>query len=606
MRTRACVAALTLALAVQSTHAGAPLGKSLKKAMLDDSDRVSVVVRWKRGVTRPQLSGARNVPLFGISGATLSSDAIEALAKTDAVDAIFHDHPIVLEEPRIPQTADELADKEKKMRRTWGLDAIEAHRVHQELGITGKGVRVGIVDTGIDGLHPMFRNKLSGWHDFTGMLSPTADDTDGHGSHVAGTIGGGESPDGVAIGVAPGASLIVARGLGRRQGSTFTLLAAMAYCADPDSDPATDDGARVINCSFGGNNPDTDPLWNDVLAFLSGRNVMAVVAAGNEGDQGEGSVSGPGYLEGSFTVGAVNLRRQRASFSSYSPAKLGNTPRSFIKPDIAAPGVEVLSTREKNVIGRMDGTSMAAPHVAGVVALVCEANPNLTVNEIRELLEATATDLGETGRDHETGAGLINAFRAVTRAKEMLTRPKVTRSTEDLLTEGQRFMVGNNLPAANQRFMRIIQTGDFSADLTQSAMYYLSEGYYRQGNFRGALSGFGKLAEIAPKSPWGAKATFQIGKCYKETPANGTAQANLTFAKADEAFTRFIHTYPDHEWVPTAAVEKANCLASLGRTAEAVTVLKMTLERFPNRPETVAMQELLQRLDGGTVDPLAP
>lgn len=596
--------ALALALAA-SAQADVPLSKSLKKAMLDDSGKASVVVRWKHGA-HPALPGARHVPLLNISGATLPVAKIEELSRSSAVEAIYHDEPITLEQPRIPETVDELTAQEQKMRRTWGLDAIEAHRVHQELGITGKGVRVGVVDTGIDGTHPMFRDKLRGWHDFTGMLSPTPDDQDGHGSHCAGTIAGGVTPEGVSIGVAPGAELLVARCLGARQGSTFTLLAGMMFCADPDGNPETDDGARVINCSFGGRGGDNDPLWTQAIRFLNERNVIAVVAAGNEGDEGEGSVASPGYLEPSFTVGAVNLKHRRASFSSFEGPRMGNRPKSFMKPDIAAPGVAVLSTREKNVIGRMDGTSMATPHVAGVVALVCEAHPKITVQEIKELLEATATDLGETGRDHETGAGLINAFKAVERAKQMATEKKVARSEDELLTEGQRFAVGANLPAANLRFMQILASGDFSRDIVQQAAYYLSEGYYRQGNFRGALNGFAKLAEIAPQSKWGAQAAFQIGKCYKETPANGTAEANLTFTKADEAFRKFVVTYPKHEWVPLAAVESANCLASLGRIDEAVQVLQMVLGKFGDRPEAVAAAELMNRLQGGVADPLAP
>ena len=604
MIARRIAALLALTCLTGAVHAQATLSRSLKKAMLDSPARVSVVVSWKRGELKPTLPGARHIPIFGVSGAALSADKIEELAHSPAVDAIYHDAPITLEEPRIPQTVDELAAQELKQRHTWGLDAIGAIRVHTELGITGKGVRVGIVDTGIDGLHPMFRDKLVGWQDFTGNLSPEADDVDGHGSHCAGTIAGGTTPDGIAIGVAPGAQLIVARSLGARQGSIFSILAGMAYCADPDGNPATDDGARVINCSFGGTNPESDPLWTNVLSYLASRNVLAVVAAGNEGEQGPDSVSAPGYLPGAFTVGAMNLHHERASFSSFSPAKLGNRPKSFIKPDIAAPGVSVLSTREKNVIGRMDGTSMATPHVVGVVALVLEANPKLTVNEIREVIESTATDLGETGRDNETGAGLINAYKAVQRARELAAQPAKELSTAELLTEGQRFMVGNNLPAAAQRFMQIIQTGDLAADPTQAAMYYLSEGYFRQGNFRGALSGFAKLAEIAPKAAYGAKAAFQVGKCYKETPVDSAAEANLTYGKAIQAFDRFMTTYPDHEWVPLALIEKANCLATVGANDLAAQVLTDFMQRFPNHPAAVHAAELMARVQGGVKDPL--
>ena len=597
MRKRTHAALLAL-VAAGTVHAEVPLSRSLKKAMLDDADHVPVVVRWKANAQRPQLLSASDVPAFGISAATLSEARIQELAKSDAVDAIYHDAPMPLEQPDIPKTVDELDAQEHKLRRTWGLAAIGADRVHAELGITGKGVRVGIVDTGIDGLHPFFRDKLRGFKDFTGVLSPEADDTQGHGSHVAGTIAGGITPDGVAIGVAPGCELVVSRVLGPRQGRLSMILAGMAY--------VTESGARVINCSFGSSgSPESDPLWNDVLGYLASRNVLPVVAAGNDGRNGPGTVGSPGYLEGSFTVGAVRPDLQRADFSSYSEEKLGNRPKSYLKPDIAAPGFSVLSTREKNVIGRMNGTSMATPHVVGVVALMLEANPSLTPPRIREIIEETATDLGDTGRDSQYGAGLINAYKAVSRAKELVGAPVVQKSDDDLLTEGQRLMVGNNLPAAASRFMQIVQRADWKDTKVQAAAYYLSEAYYHQGNFRGAVNGFAKLAELAPKSEFGIKAVFQVAKSYKETPVDNPAQTNLTYTKAAEWFSKFIAENPDHEWVPTAMIEVANSYASLNQPDRAKQVLGAFLQRFAGHPEAAHAYALMEKLEGGTRDPLA-
>jgi len=257
------------------------------------------------------------------------------------------------------------------------------------------------------------------------------------------------------------------------------------------------------------------------------------------------------------------------------------------------------------VIGRMDGTSMATPHVAGTVALVLEANPKLTIDEVRQLLEDTATDLGPTGRDPEFGAGMVNAYAAVLRAKELAAQPARAQSPDELLTEGQRRMVAGNLPAALARFQQVIGNGDFHDDRTQAAAYYLSEAYYRQGNFRGAVNGFSKLAELAPQSAWGAKAMFQIGKCYKETPVDTPAETNLTYNKAAEWFGRFVATYPDHEWVPLAMIEVANAYASLNRIDDARAALDQFFGRFGNRPEAAQAAALMDRLQQGTRDPLA-
>jgi subtilisin family serine protease len=616
----AAIASCVILAGAATPASAAELGKGLKKAMIDETDRVPVIVRWAAeagagaagGKASPAGSRAlgaglvRELPRFGMSAARLSSAEIQKLAQSPQVSGIHLDEPIALDDPPAdPVAPRDVLEAEKKSRLAWGVETIEAHRVWSELSVTGRGVRVGIVDTGIDGLHPLFASKLRAWGDLTGHLSPEPDDRDGHGTHVAGTIAGGAGPDGIRLGVAPDAELVIGRALGSRQGSLGMILAALAFVADPDGDPRTDDGARVINCSFGGTSPEADPVWTDVLAELAARGVVVVVAAGNGGRDGAGTVAAPAYLAGSLAVGALGPDRKRAVFSGHSPPVLGNRPRSFLKPDVCAPGVSVLSLGQRNTFERMNGTSMAAPHVTGTIALMLQANPSLTAGEVREILEETATDVGETGRDPEHGSGLVNAYGAVKRALEMKDVARAEPSVDQLLAEGQRAMVANHLQRAIDRFMRVIQTQDHSNESARSAMYYLGEAYARQGNFRGAVACFKKLVEIAPDSPMSARARFQIGKAYKETPTAGPQETVVTLQKSIEAFDQFLAAHPGHEWVPLALVEKAKCLVALNRVPEGVEIARAVAARYANQPAAAAAMELLSKLEAGQgSDPL--
>lgn len=280
--------------------------------------------------------------------------------------------------------------------------------------IVGSNVRVGILDTGIDANHPDLKGKVVMYRNFMGGSQEPMDDH-GHGTHVAGTIAGGNA-SGRAIGVAPQAKLVIGRILGRSGAATeANILLSLQWMADPDNNPETPDAVHVVSNSWGYNgrfntrDPQDDPNCA-VLNRLRAMNVLPVFAAGNEGPSAN-SLRVPGACPDAFTVGATDSRDDIARFSSRGPAKWKTV--EIPKPDISAPGVNTISAKPGGGYQAMSGTSMATPHVAGVVALVKQARPQLNQAQLQEALQRTALDLGNSGFDLFFGHGRANAIQAV-------------------------------------------------------------------------------------------------------------------------------------------------------------------------------------------------
>lgn len=267
----------------------------------------------------------------------------------------------------------------------WGVDRIDAELSNQ----TGVGVKVCVVDTGIDKDHPDLQANLVGGKNFVAKgatVDPTKwDDDNGHGSHVAGTIAAVDNAIGV-VGVAPSASLLAVKVL-NRQGSGYLsdVVAGIDYCVQ--------NGAKVVSMSLGSNS-DVQALHDAVdAAYASG--VLLVAAAGN--DYG-GAVSYPAAYDTVVAVSATDSADNVASFSNVGP-----------EVELAAPGVGILSTYKDGGYATLSGTSMATPHVSGAAALAWEANPLLSNAEVRALLQSTADDLGAAGKDNLFGYGLVDA-----------------------------------------------------------------------------------------------------------------------------------------------------------------------------------------------------
>jgi subtilisin family serine protease len=307
----------------------------------------------------------------------------------------------------------------------WDLIAIGADRVHSQLTVTGRGVTVGSSDSGVDGTHPAlsatFRGGDDSWYDpWDGTRAPT--DGVGHGTHTLASAVG--TPN---VGVAPGAQWTACVDLDRNLGDPGHYLDCLQFMLAPfpvGGDPFRDGrparSPQVLTNSWGC--PDIEGCdlgtLREATAAFAAAGTFFVAAAGNSGPTC-GSIKDPPAPYGDvLTVGAVDERGVVAPFSSRGPA-----PDGSAKPDIVAPGAEVLSALPGGGYGILSGTSMAAPHVAGVVALMWSAQPALIGDpaRTRAILRDTAVPVAPQatcgGTANTGGAGRVDAYAAVRAAQ---------------------------------------------------------------------------------------------------------------------------------------------------------------------------------------------
>ncbi len=260
----------------------------------------------------------------------------------------------------------------------------------------GAGVRVAVVDTGITPRHPDLR--VYGGASFVPGVTRWTDDHY-HGTHVAGTIAALLNGRGV-VGVAPRAQLYAVKVLNRNgSGYSSWILNGLAWCMRARM--------NVVNLSLGSGATTHNPrsysrAYEQAGGWLRRYGILPVAAAGNSGRTTRPFVGNPARCPSFMAVSAIDCRRRRASFSSYGP-----------QVEICAPGVSVWSTVPPNRYHQLNGTSMAAPHVSGVAALVKARHPSWRGDTIRVWLWRTALDLGAPGRDWFYGFGQVNAYRAV-------------------------------------------------------------------------------------------------------------------------------------------------------------------------------------------------
>ncbi|MDH6550651.1 S8 family peptidase [Streptomyces sp. SAI-041] len=275
-------------------------------------------------------------------------------------------------------------------------------------GYDGKGVEVAVLDTGIDTTHPDLAAAVTEAKDFSGTGS--TDDKAGHGTHVAATVAGsGARSGGRYKGVAPGAEILNAKVLNDDgEGTDSSVIAGLEWAAGQ--------GARVANLSLGQEDtPGEDPVEAAVNALSKSTGMLTVAAAGNEGPDA-GTVGSPGAAESALTVGAVDGEDRLADFSSTGP-----TADNALKPDLTAPGVDIVSARAAHgYMGdpaadgyvSMSGTSMATPHAAGGAAILAQRHPDWTGARIKQALTASTTPTtGATG--HQQGTGRLDVSRAL-------------------------------------------------------------------------------------------------------------------------------------------------------------------------------------------------
>ena len=299
---------------------------------------------------------------------------------------------------------------------TYGLSMMNVPRVWQELGLTGEGVTVGILDSGWAN-HPELKGRVLKSRDFIdGAPDDTPADEYDHGTHCMGTIGG-SSASGKAIGVAPSVTFIVGKIFSKDNEATDDLiLEAMQWMADPDGNPLTNDQPRIVSNSWGDAPQDAalEALYKEAINTWTELGMVSVFAAGNDGKPG--TVNSPGGHEGAISVGSVTSKEKLSFFSSQGPFKFDG--REYEKPDLCAPGSSVYSLSPDGGYGYKSGTSMATPHVAGVVALMLQANPEITIKRVKEILKTSCKNLGKPGYDLSFGHGRLDAFTAVAKAQK--------------------------------------------------------------------------------------------------------------------------------------------------------------------------------------------
>jgi len=343
----------------------------------------------------------------------LSLEKVQQIARTPGVLSVMPDEVVFLEQPV------EVNQQVSAGSMTYGLDSLEVPEVWEKYGLRGEGVSVGVMDTGWSN-HADLAGKVIRSKDFISTFEENQpNDDQGHGTHCMGTIGGG-SASGKAIGIAPDVKFIVAKIFDSRgRSSRSAILKAMQWITDPDGDPETRDFPRVISNSWGKQYEgfENETQYRRATRVWREFGIAPVFAAGNAG-LSKNAISSPAALDSTLAVAAVDHKDEVASFSSRGPVQWENG-LVLEKPDVTAPGVKIYSASYKGGYVSYSGTSMACPHVAGVVALMLQANPNLSVDEIFSILRQSATELGKPGWDSEYGYGKISALRAVEIAQSL-------------------------------------------------------------------------------------------------------------------------------------------------------------------------------------------
>jgi subtilisin family serine protease len=279
------------------------------------------------------------------------------------------------------------------------------------LGFRGQGVVVANMDTGVDATHPdlagRWRGGSNSWFDPNGQHPTTPVDVNGHGTWTMGVMVGGDA-GGSSIGVAPDAKWIAVKIFNDQGAATSTgIHLGYQWLLDPDGNPATADTPNVVNNSWTLSSPGCNLEFQLDLQNLRAAGVLPVFAAGNSGPSANTSVS-PANNPGALAVGATSNADAIYGSSSRGPSSCGQP----VFPQVVAPGVSVLSSDLFGLYARASGTSLAAPHVSGALALLLSAFPGLSPDRQEAALEGAAVDLGAPGADTTFGYGRLDTLAA--------------------------------------------------------------------------------------------------------------------------------------------------------------------------------------------------
>ncbi|MFE0315661.1 S8 family peptidase [Streptomyces albogriseolus] len=407
-----------------------------------------------------------------------------------------------------------------------------------EAGYDGKGVKIAVLDTGVDATHPDLKGQVTASKNFTS--APTTGDVVGHGTHVASIAAGtGAQSKGAFKGVAPGAKILNGKVLDDAGfGDDSGILAGMEWAAAQ--------GADIVNMSLGGmDTPETDPLEAAVDKLSAEKGILFAIAAGNEGPQ---SIGSPGSADSALTVGAVDDKDKLADFSSTGP-RLGD---GAVKPDLTAPGVDITAASAKgNDIAKevgekpagymtISGTSMATPHVAGAAALLKQQHPEWKYAELKGALTASTKDGKYT--PFEQGSGRVQVDKAITQT--------VIAEPVSLSFGVQQWPHADDKPVTKKLTYRNLGTEDVTLKLTSTA--------------------------TGPKGKAAPAGFFTLGASTLTVPANGTASVDVT---ADTRLGGAVDGVYSAYVVATGAGQSVRTAAAVEREVESYNVTLKVLDR---------------------------
>jgi subtilisin family serine protease len=380
-----------------------------------------------------------------------------------------------------------------------------------QAGYTGKGVTVAVLDTGVDDSHPDLVGRIAEARNFTS--EPDTVDRIGHGTHVAATIG---SKDAKYRGVAPEATLVSGKVcvLEDRECPDDAVIAGMQWAA-------AERRVKVVNLSLGGRDiPGVDPMEEAVNRLTAEYGTLFVVSAGNSGTEGDETVGSPASADAALAVGAVDRQDALADFSSRGP-RVGD---GAVKPDVTAPGVGVVAARSKDgYIGApgevrvpLDGTSMAAPHVAGAAALLFQQHPDWTPGRVKAALMASAKPTEGIGANGQ-GAGRVDLARAIKQAV-LAEQPSLSFGT-------QQWPHDDDKPVTKTLTYRNVSSAEVTLDLAVAAA--------AGPDGKPAPAGIFLLAEPKVTVPAGGIATVEVTADTRVGSADGAFTARVVATSGD-------------------------------------------------------------------------
>lgn len=362
----------------------------------------SVIIKYKKGVVKENADNlsAQNAEIkhmirsINVITARVPENKIGEIRKDPDIEYIEMDQEAhVLGFP-----SEEIVRPFAEQSIPWGISKIRATEVWPAYGDKGTGIKVCVIDTGIDYNHPDLKDNYKGGYNFLNNTTNPMDDH-GHGTHVSGTIAALDNDIGV-IGVAPEAYIYSCKVLNSQgSGSYSNIIAAIEW--------AMNNNMQIISMSLGGSG--FSQTLKDACDTAYNSGILVVASAGNSGCSGD-TVGYPAKFDSVMAIAATDINDNRASFSSCGPAV-----------EVSAPGVGVISTVPSGTCSLCDpsgykslnGTSMACPHVSGTAALVMKAHPELKNVDVRRIIGETAVHLGDPGRNIQYGFGRIDAKAAV-------------------------------------------------------------------------------------------------------------------------------------------------------------------------------------------------